>query len=54
MKWLVPLVTLLATYLSAILLVASVFVWQPDGMFWYGILTIVFGVLLKLEMDYWF
>jgi hypothetical protein len=41
-----------ATGLMALLLVASLFVQQAEGCFWYGLGLIVSGVALKLEIDY--
>ena len=40
--------------LMALLLVASLFVRQADGCFWYGFGLIVTGVALKAEIDHWF
>lgn len=53
MKFVLMATTLFATYVSAILLTMSFFVWQPEGMFWYGLSTIGLGIALKVETDKW-
>lgn len=55
LKFAAFVVTLLAAFMAWLLTVASMFVRQPDGIFWYGIAGIVLGVLLKLEAKFnWF
>jgi magnesium-transporting ATPase (P-type) len=38
----------------AFCMVASVFLKQPDGIFWYGVGMIVFGVPIRLMVKHWF
>jgi len=52
-KMIVTMATYLATLLIAILLVSSIFVFQPAGMFWYGLGLIVSGVALRTEVKFW-
>lgn len=46
--------TLGACFLFAIGLVGSFLTWQVDGMFWYGLMLTVSGVVHKVVVDAWF
>lgn len=46
-------VTWMATITSAILVAMSFGLWQPDGMFWYGIALIASGLSMRASIK-WF
>lgn len=55
LKFIGWIVTLFVTWVSAMLWLMSMFVRQPDGVFFYGLSTIAIGALLKWETDrFWF
>lgn len=45
-------VTLALLYASGFFEIWAMFLNQVDGIFWYGMATMVFGVLLKLELKH--
>lgn len=54
-KFLAFIVTTIAAFCAWLLTLMSMFVRQPDGIFWYGLAGIVLGVVLKLESKFhWF
>lgn len=54
-KFVAFVLTVTAAFLTWILMGMAIFVQQADGVFWYGVAGIVFGVALKLELKFgWF
>lgn len=54
-KFIAFVATMIAAFFAWLLTLASIFVAQSDGIFWYGIAGIVLGVVLKLESKFhWF
>lgn len=54
-KFIAFVFTMIAAFMSWLLTIAAMLVRQPDGIFWYGLASIVLGVALKLESKFhWF
>lgn len=46
--------TALATYFSAMFMCWAMVIPQMEGVFWYGMATMFFGVIWKVETKHWF
>ena len=52
MKTAVLLLTLSLLSISTLCLMMSFLTLQHDGMFWYGLITVVLGVAVKIEVEH--
>jgi hypothetical protein len=52
-KMIVMMVTYLAVLISSILFTISCLVFQPVGMFWYGLMLMGFGAGLRAQAKLW-
>lgn len=52
-KYMLLMMLIVLLMASSLLFTMSFVVWQIEGMFWYGLSTILFGVTFRALFDKW-